>query len=99
MNELKREHIRALQDAINEAAAWKGSFTDAEQRAEWDLFIATAQEGLNIIKKERKNERVLRLEETEEELRKETLLLLSGSQRTHTDLPTLCLLHEEKRND
>ena len=57
MNELKREHIRALQDAINEAAIWKGSFTDAEQRAEWDLFIATAQEGLNIIKKERKNER------------------------------------------
>jgi len=57
MNELKREHISALQDAIHEAAAWKGSFTDAEQRAEWDLFIATAQEGLNIIKKERKNER------------------------------------------
>ena len=58
MNELKREHIRALQDAINEAAIWKGSFTDAEQRAEWDLFIATAQEGLNIIKKGLKNERV-----------------------------------------
>ena len=57
MNELKREHIRALQDAINEAAIWKGSFTDAEQRAEWDLFIATAQEGLNIIKKGLKNER------------------------------------------
>ena len=53
MNELKREHISALQDAIHEAAAWKGSFTDAEQRAEWDLFIATAQEGLNIIKKEK----------------------------------------------
>ena len=31
---------------------------DAEQRAEWDLFIATAQEGLNIIKKGLKNERV-----------------------------------------
>ena len=57
MNKLKRKHIRALQDAINEAAIWKGSFTDAEQRAELDLFIATAQEGLNIIKKERKNER------------------------------------------
>ncbi len=57
MNELKRKHIRALQDAINQAAIWKGSFTDAEQRAEWDLFIATAQEGLNITKKERKNER------------------------------------------
>ena len=57
MNELKGKHIRALQDAINEAAAWKGSFEDAERRAEWDTFIATAQEGLNIIKKERKNER------------------------------------------
>ncbi len=58
MKKLKRKHIRALQDAINEAAIWKGSFTDAEQRAEWDLFIATAQEGLNIIKKGLKNERV-----------------------------------------
>ena len=58
MSELKRKHIHALQDAIHEAAAWKGSFTGAELRAEWDLFIATAQEGLNIIKKERKNERV-----------------------------------------
>lgn len=58
MNKLKRKHIRALQDAIYEAAAWKGSFTGAELRAEWDLFIATAQEGLNIIKKELKNERV-----------------------------------------
>ena len=57
MNELKRKHIRALQDAINEAAIWKGSFEDAERRAEWDLFIATAQEGLNIIKKEKSNER------------------------------------------
>ena len=58
MNELKRKYIRALQDAINEAAIWKGSFTDAEQRAKLDLFIATAQEGLNIIKKGLKNERV-----------------------------------------
>ena len=57
MSKLKRKHIRALQDAINEAAVWKGSFTDAERRAEWDAFIETAQEGLNIIKKERKNER------------------------------------------
>ena len=57
MSKLKRKHIRALQDAIHEAAAWKGSFTTAEARAEWDIFIATAQEGLNIIKKERKNER------------------------------------------
>ncbi len=40
-----------------EAAIWKGSFTDAEQRAEWDIFIDTAQAGLNIIKKERENER------------------------------------------
>ena len=58
MSKLKRKHIRALQNAINEAAIWKGSFTDAEQRAEWDLFIATAQEGLNIIKKGLKNERI-----------------------------------------
>lgn len=71
MNELKRKHIRALQNAIHEAAVWRassndplheaavwrGSFEDAEQRAEWDIFIATAQEGLNIIKKEWKNER------------------------------------------
>jgi len=57
MSKLKRKHIRALQNAIHEAAVWKGSFEDAERRAEWDTFITTAQEGLNIIKKERKNER------------------------------------------
>ena len=57
MSKLKRKHIRALQDTINIAALWEESFTNAERRAEWDTFIATAQEGLNIIKKERKNER------------------------------------------
>lgn len=70
MSELKRKHIHALQDAINEAAIWKGSFTDAEQRAEWDLFIAAAQEGLNIIKKERKMNESCAWKKTEKELRK-----------------------------
>lgn len=56
MSKLKRKHIRALQNAIHEAAEWD-LFIATERRTEWDLFIATAQEGLNIIKKERKNER------------------------------------------
>ena len=46
-----------LEQVLNVGSVWKGSFEDAERRAEWDTFIATAQEGLNIIKKERKNER------------------------------------------
>jgi hypothetical protein len=56
MSKLKRKHIRALQNAIHEAADCR-AWVAAERRAEWDTFIATAQEGLNIIKKERKNER------------------------------------------
>lgn len=56
MSELKQKHLDALRDAINEAECWRGSFPDAQQRAEWDKFIATAREGLKIIRKERKEE-------------------------------------------
>ena len=57
MSELKQKHLDALRGAINEAECWRGSFPDAQQRAEWDKFIATAREGLKIIRKERKEER------------------------------------------
>lgn len=60
MSELKPKHLDALRDAINEAKCWRGNLTDADQIAEYDKFIATAREGLKIIRKElkeKKNER------------------------------------------
>lgn len=57
MSELKPKHITALRDAINEAECWRGNLTDAEARAEFDKFIATAREGLKIIRKELKEKK------------------------------------------
>ena len=54
---MQTKQYSLLEQVLNVGSVWKGSFEDAERRAEWDTFIATAQEGLNIIKKERKNER------------------------------------------
>lgn len=57
MSELKPKHITALRDAINEAECWRGNLTDADQIAEYDKFIATAREGLKIIRKELKEKK------------------------------------------
>ena len=57
MSELKRKHIDALRNAINEAECWRGNLTDAHQIAEFDKFIATAREGLKIIRKEFKEKK------------------------------------------
>ena len=53
MNALKPMHIRALQRAIDEAAAWRGALMgnpDTTELKEFDKFIATAQTALDLVK-------------------------------------------------
>lgn len=51
---MQRKHINALSRAVREAkssppfAAW----TSSDERAEWDKFIKTAEEGLRFVRRE-----------------------------------------------
>lgn len=56
MSKLKRKHLDALRDAIDEAATWRGALPP-DQHAEYDKFIATAREGLKIVRKEHKEKK------------------------------------------